>query len=361
MGVDLPVKGFEMIVEEMLTNFANDIQSIDTSDASDVAIKAKIYAARIVEVTNLLQIVADSAFVQDATDTYLDNLVAEKGLTRKAAVKATGTLRFSRSTADTIDRSIPTGTIVTTYPDAEGNTIDFQTTEDGVLLADNLSVDIPAEAIVAGVSGNVAVDKVTEPQGEYPAGIESVTNPTAFTGGTDEETNEELRDRYFEVARNPDNGGTPDDYENWSLSIAGVKSAKSLPLNRGNGTVDILIAATYGEPSNTLISEVQTYIDTKRPTGSDPLVIKATAKYIDVTATITPKDGYTLAEIQADIQQAITDYINSIPVGGVVRLTGIGNVIHDTSGVADYSVTEPTSNIELLSTEMALTGVITLS
>jgi uncharacterized phage protein gp47/JayE len=361
MGVELPVKDFETIVQEMLTDFANDIQGIDTSDASDVAIKAKIYAARIVEITNLLQIVADNAFVQDATDTHLEDLVAEKGLTRKAAVKATGTMRFSRSTADTIDRPIPAGTIVTTYPDVNGNTIDFQTTVDGVLTAGQLSVDIPAEAVTAGNSGNVASDKVTEPQGEYPSGIESITNSAAFTGGVDQELDDPLRDRYFLAAQNPDNGGTPTDYENWSLSIAGVESAKSLPLNRGNNTIDILITANGGVPSDALVADVQSYIDGKHPTGADPLVIKPTAVAVDVTATITTADGYALVDIQANIEQKITDYLKTVSIGGIVRVKGIGNAIYDTEGVADYSISAPSANLQLAGTEMAVKGVYTLS
>jgi uncharacterized phage protein gp47/JayE len=361
MGVDLPVKDFETIVEEMLTDFANDIQGIDTSDASDVAIKVKIYVARIIEITNLVQIVADNAFAQSAVGIHLENIVAEKGLTKKQAEEATGTLRFSRSTADTIDRPIAKGTIVTTYPDVDGNTIDFETTEDGVLPAGQLSVDIPAGAIVAGVSGNVAADKVTEPQGEYPAGIESVTNPSAFTGGIDEEQEEPLRDRYFLAAQNPDNGGTPTDYENWALSRAGVESAKSLPLNRGNNTIDILITANGGVPSDALVADVQAYIDSKHPTGADPLVIKPTAVSVDVTATIITADGYALVDIQANIEQAITDYLQSVSIGGVVRVKGIGNAIYDTVGVADYSISAPSANIQLAGTEMAVKGVYTLS
>lgn len=357
----MPIKDFDTIVEEMLLEFAENIDGIDTSDASDVAIKAKIYAARISEIVTLLQMVADNAFVQDATDIYLDNKVADRGLVRKKAVKATGTLRFSRTTPDTIDRTIPKGTVVTTYPDVNGETINFQTTVDGVLSAGQLTIDITAESVEAGVKGNVSNGKVTEPQGVYPTGIESITNPFDFTGGMDEESDDDLRKRYYSLAENPDNGGTPADYENWAKSIPAVKSARALPLNRGNGTIDILITTEGGIPSNELVTEVQTFIDGKRPTGADAIVIKPTAKLVDVTAVITPLTGYSLTDLQPMIEQSITQYFMTVPIGGIVRVTGIGNAIHDVVGVADYSLTLPTTNIQLGTTEMAVKGVYTLS
>ncbi len=350
----------EQIVEEMLTDFATEIDNANISDASDIAIKAKVYAAQINGLYYNLEWLKTQLVPQTATGVFLDYHAEEKGVFRKQAEKATGTLQFSRNIVDTVDRQIPAGTECSTKPDKEGNAIKFVTLVDAVLLEGSLLVDVAAEAINEGIAGNVATNTITEMTAP-PLGIDNVVNPLAFTGGSEKEDDDMLRERYLYACRNPENGGTKADYEKWAMSVSGVTSALCLPLNRGAGTTDIVIASNNGIPSQSTIDEVQSLIDSKRPIGCDAQAITPTTVSVDITLSVITQEGYQLADIQTNINENITNYINSIGLGGIVLINAIRNAIYDTEGIYDFELTAPITNIELESTELAVVGNITIS
>ena len=102
-----------------------------------------------------------------------DDLVCVDG------AKATGTVTFTGEAGATI----ASGTIVET---SDG--IQFKTTEAGTIEAEATTVDVAVEAILAGTTGNVAIDGIDV----IPKKIEdvtSVTNAAATTGGTDSTVN----------------------------------------------------------------------------------------------------------------------------------------------------------------------------
>lgn len=57
---------------------------------------------------------------------------------------------------------------------------------------------VPFRCTSTGPDGNVAADTITTITNPGSvAGITAVTNPAAFTGGRERETDEEFRDRYY--------------------------------------------------------------------------------------------------------------------------------------------------------------------
>ena len=61
------------------------------------------------------------------------------------------------------------------------------------------------------------------------AGIAAVTNDAPATGGYDEESDDELRERYYNDLRNPNNGGNQQAYIAWALSVPGVGRVRIFP------------------------------------------------------------------------------------------------------------------------------------
>ena len=106
---------------------------------------------------------------------------------RQGETKATGQVEFSRSgTTGTI--TIPSGSVVRV---ADGGP-EFKTTAAGQILNGFTdSGNIAVEALEAGSDGNVDADTIT--QMDAITGVETVTNPAATTGGTDEESDAEYR------------------------------------------------------------------------------------------------------------------------------------------------------------------------
>ncbi|CAB3764081.1 baseplate J/gp47 family protein [Paraburkholderia humisilvae] len=223
---------------------------------------------------------------------------------------------------------------------------------------------VPAQAIVAGVAGNREEGDVltlTVP----PLNVNANVTVVAMEGGTEIETPESLLARLLQRIRRPPAGGNKYDYWQWAMEVAGVAAAYVYPLRRGLGTVDVVIAASAGLPSDDVVKATQAHIDDQRPvTAKGSLVIKPTTKTYDVVAAVK-LDGVELATAQAAVDEAMAAYDAALSPGDTAILTRIGAVISDTPGIADYMLTEPAGNVvpvvDATAVEWCRLGSVTLT
>lgn len=123
----------------------------------------------------------------------LDDFVLMFGFTRFAAKRATGVITFSRPSAADQDYPIPAGTQVSTATAPE---VVFLTVAPATLLKGETSIDVPIQAVVGGESGNLAAATLTRMAQALYGFSAATTNFAPTTGGTNEETDAALRDRY---------------------------------------------------------------------------------------------------------------------------------------------------------------------
>lgn len=125
----------------------------------------------------------------------LDDFVALFGFTRLPAQRAQGSVTFTRPN----DTSAATTSLViapATQVVAQTNPLVYvQTMVSAVLPPGTLSQAVPVQAVQAGPRGNVAAGLLTTLVSTTP-GISTVVNPGALSGGTAEESDAELRDRF---------------------------------------------------------------------------------------------------------------------------------------------------------------------
>lgn len=201
------------------------------------------------------QQVLERGFASTTFGQYLDLRCEEHGLTRRAAVKATGQVTFT-GTPDTI---IPAGTQVSTSGSEQAPAIIFATTSEVTISAEG-TVNADIEAVEAGADGNVAAGTITL-LAQPIAGTTGVTNAAATTGGLNEENDATLLSRYLQKVRSPSAGGNKADYANWALEVTGVGGVSVVPVKDGPGTVSIAIIGTDKKPaSQELVDTVQNYI-----------------------------------------------------------------------------------------------------
>jgi len=300
----------------------------------------------------------DQSFVLGATEENLDKKAAEWGLTRKKATKAVTVCVLEKASPVSIDTPIGAGILVTTTPIGGSEPVYFVTTEATIIPAGSqYSNPVVTECTVAGLIGNVMTGEINL---SASTGIDGVSNTSHASGGTDTESDDDFRARILELLRTPVRGGTKADYEYWALSVSGVTDAKCYPLNRGPGTVDVLINTTSGVPPAILLQAVADYIETVRPIGADVDVVAPNPITVDVTVTLQAKTGYLVVDLVEPVRDAIDNYISSVAIGDVVRLTGIGNAVIDVSGVLDYVIISPAANVTLGNTDVAVPGVISV-
>ena len=149
-------------------------------------------AERLAEAQEDIGLVLSSVQIEHAEGAALDLLTALIGVRRHTAQHATGEVVFSRESPASIDYTIPRGTAIQT--DSRIEPIRFHTTTSARLEAGETEVAVPVEAEEGGVDGNMGANALVS-MPRPPSGIEAVTNPEPTEGGTERETDDELRDR----------------------------------------------------------------------------------------------------------------------------------------------------------------------
>ncbi|HOL44822.1 MAG TPA: baseplate J/gp47 family protein [Methanothrix sp.] len=134
--------------------------------------------------------------VLTATGAALDALVKDRlPFGRDPGTEARGTVKFSCIVTPSRDITIPKGTQVGAY-DTDGNMYLFETTQDAVLEAGMDHVYVDVVAVETGAKYNVAAGAVRLIMTPV-TGIDAVVNEYAMQGGTDQEDDESLRQRYI--------------------------------------------------------------------------------------------------------------------------------------------------------------------
>lgn len=135
--------------------------------------------------------------------TELDKFLALFGFGRQQATYASGFVRFSRDVASSLDIRIPARTqvmapgIVIVNPPNDGiQNVIYETSFEVTLPANQLFVDAPITAVIAGSAGNTAVGAITEFAATAIYGITGITNQAPISGGVDSESDDQLKVRF---------------------------------------------------------------------------------------------------------------------------------------------------------------------
>lgn len=332
------MKTIEEIYQLLLAAYT---QRTGTALAEDCDLAVRFYAAAAQLQALDIQTwwVLDQCFPQTAQGTYLDGHAMMRGITRRAATKAVGTLRFSVNSPAVVELTIAAGTACMTAGE-----IRFQTTADAVLAIGEQSVDVPAEALESGASGNVPPDSVTILTA-CPVGITSCTNPAAFSGGSDQEDDESLRTRVLESYLRLPNGANAAWYEQTAMSHEGVAAAQAVGRARGVGTVDVYIATEAGLPDGTLLEEVRADLQEKREIAVDVAVLAPEATAVDVTVEVAPSDNTSFETVKALVEQAVTVLFTGRMLGKPLLLAELGSRIYAVEGVENYRILSPAADV----------------
>jgi uncharacterized phage protein gp47/JayE len=226
------------------------------------------------------------------------------------------------------------------------------------------SVVVTAEAEEAGAAYNALVGTITG-LADITDGVTDVTNTTAFIGGADEEDMEEFRDRLLSFVRSP-HTGSKSDLELWAEEITGVEDATTF-VNDNLGVVTAGHATTRVSgpngsiPTAAVLDAVLANQQAKDIANITLHVATFTQLATNVTVDVTEAVGYTLAEITANVQQAIIDYINSVPVGGTVYVAGIVDAVFGLPGVANVAVTTPATDQTATNTQKRVAGTVSVT
>lgn len=252
-------------------------------------------------------------FIDGATGDALTTLVNDHyNLQRNAAIAAQGGVTFSRTTA-TAAGTIPTGTILATSFDADGNSIEYELLEDVTIPASGLgpfpsSGSASVRALTSGLASNAeagTIDRLISTIVFEPT--LTVTNQAATAGGTDEESDEDLRTRarnFFTTLRR----GTLAALEFGAIQTPSAGVAVATATENTDGTVTVRVTDANGNSTLQMVADVEAELENWRCAGTVVNVVGGNQALLNVTVTIPlagRRAGFDVLARNADIIGAV--------------------------------------------------------
>lgn len=332
---------YEGIVARMEQKF-EELAGYPADEASDVGIRIRVLAQEIYSVCAAVEWLKKQTFAQTATGAELEKRALERGVVRKPAVAAAGTLCFSLDEATWFDLKIPAGTVCR----SEGSgAMRYLTTEEGTLPAGETEAEVPARAELPGAAGNAEssmVDVLVTPV----AYVTAVLNTVPFTGGEDAESDESLRARLLADYAAPGNGSNAQWYRGEALTFDNVHSAGIVPRESGAGTVGVYLGGEGEAAPDEAVQKVRAALQERREIAVDVNVQPAQAVAVDVTASVVPKPGLDPAGVEYDCRIALRNYFKSLGVGDAATVSGMTVALMATGEIADCALSTPGKAVE---------------
>lgn len=318
----------------MLTTYEGE-SGFRPENESDVMLRLRVLAGEIYQERAYAEYILRQMFPTTAQGEYLDAHASQRGLTRKNGTRAVGAVTFYPVEEEHEAILIPAGTEVCTTDDL----LRFTTDNDAVLQENAGSVSVSATAQEIGSAYNILSGKIGIMVTPV-LGIALVGNQAGFTGGTDDESDEELRKRVTESYVNISNGANAAYYCSIALSVDGVYSASAVGCARGVGTVDVYACGRGSALPAATITEIQSLLDEKREVNVDVRACNPTAVNINLYIRLTVADGYDFNAVAGMVQAAVRNYINGLGIGKDLWLSDVGDVIYHVEGVSGYRFLE---------------------
>lgn len=372
----ISTKDFTTLVNNMVTSIQGATTVlVDFTIGSILRSLVEATASVVLWLESLILQVLAITRAATSTGADLDSWVADYGVTRIAAVAASGNVLFTRfNTAGSV--TILLGSKVQT---ADG-TQQYQVIADVTNIAYNAglggyvmnaavaSVTVKVQALTAAAAGNAASGVIIVIVGTIP-GVDRVTNVAQFTTGADAQSDAALRAQfvnYIASLSKATKGALA--YAITSVQL-GLKYViienQTFSGLAQNGYFYAIVDDGTGSPPAPLLTAIIASVDAVRPACSFFGIFAPLLQTVNVTLTVTVSSGYTGATVRALVQTAIQNYINTTTFGQTIPLSQISYLAYNASlGVANVTaVTLNSGVIDITSTFQTLSkfGTVTVS
>lgn len=314
LGQYLEKYTFENLIQSALDKVPDDIDKRQGSIIYDALAPA---CYQLAEMYMELRQVLLNSFVTTSYGEFLDNKVIEQGLTRYKATyaKKKAVCTFQDGTPATVQVGSRFSTINEETP-LTYKVIDVFKNEKNQV--------VPGEYILQcetiGTIGNVYIGDLLPIT--HINNLKSCKLTTLLVPARDEETDEELKDRFIlEVNQRPF-GGNVAQYDEEIRKIDGIGEVQIYPTWKGGGTVKCSIVDTeFNSVSEDLIKKVKNIIDPTENEGTGlglapigHVVTITTPQVVEVTieAKIHLITGYVIDQVKETIKKSINEYLKSL-------------------------------------------------
>lgn len=291
------------------------------------------------------------------------------------AAIATGKVQLTLTGPLGADYTIPAGLPLSTA----GGEADFVTTEDITFLAGVTTGEVLAQATVAGVIGNVPANTVTLLP-SAPLNVASVTNPTPFAAGAEEETPDQIRVRFAafiaslsratvaacefavsSVTLTDSEGIVTESVQRVAIEESAGHAILWIFNGSGNTSTEIVALAQkvidgYYDPLN------QTNVPGYRPAGVNVDVRPMIETTVNLACSVGLLPGHEQSTtIEDAVRDALHYELSVAKSGTTLPASVLINAGLSVPGVSTFVLTDPPGSIDIDANQALLPGTFTLT
>ena len=347
---------YEYILNKMLNSISDDIDKREGSVIYNAIAPA---AMELSEMYKKLSSTINSVFIDTAGSLFLDNLTKQFGIERNVATYAIKKGLFYDSNNQLMDVEIGKRFSLNTVIYVVHEKI-----ETGVY---------QMRCETAGEIGNIQSGNLLPI--DYIEGLSIAELTDILIPAVNEETDEEIKERFYNSVDSVAFGGNIADYKEKVKEIEGVGAVKVIPVWNGGGTVKLIILdSAYNSASLTLIENVQSAVGHEgngiAPIGHIVTTIAAENVDITINSTVTLEEGFEINVVKTAIEKAINEYLTEIKKGWenstslTVRIAHVESRMLDVDGVldvADTTINDASNNLILTNEQVPLLSEVVLN
>lgn len=313
IGDFLQIYTYQYLLEEALSTVPNMFDKREGSVIYD-AIAPACYI--LAEYYMQLYYAYQNTFASTASGDYLDRRTEEQGIYRQQATYAVKRGEFYNAAGSLMN--VPLGSRFSTISDANAVNyyVEDQYTVEGVPVVGVYRM----RCETAGTVGNeytgrlIAISNVP--------GLAEAILTDLLVPAQDTETDDQLRDRFFNLTGFKSFSGNVAQYTEITLDQDGVGAVQVYPVWNGGGTVKLsIVDPQYNPVSEDFMNTIGEIIDPENYSGQGiglaPIdhhvtISTATEVTLNISANISFEDGLSISALQAPIETAVGTYIDEI-------------------------------------------------
>lgn len=340
--MQLSLRNFATLVEQSAAAVqANVSQILDFSAGSVLRAILEANASVALWLQWLILLVLQTARLATSSGTDADSFGADFGFTRLPAVAAQGAVTFSRYSPSQ-PTLIPVGTLISTSDGVTQFSVVADTANaawnaslNGYMLGIGVaSITTPVAAIQLGAMGNVLPNTITLLSSPI-AGVDTVVNAAALTGGVNAEPDAAFRSR-FQGFMDSRSRATVQAITYAVLSLQQNLSCTILENTDvagmfSPGTFVVTVDDGSGSPPASLLSNAQAAVESVRPVGSTFALRGPTKVVADISLTLVLAPGADAGATSASVSAAVSSFVNTLPVGAGLSYTRLAQLAYDSS------------------------------
>lgn len=323
--------------EQMLVATLNALQKnagiSSISPGSIARAFAEAIHSEISDLYNSLKVSIEQSNLSTASGINLDMIGTLYNVQRRTISselvpeRVTGNIEFYLNTTHSSTVTVPKGTLVYNDTTAFSSTqYQYELSSDVVIVTGNTRAYGSVKAKFADNNVTASRNTLTKHNFISPPGIiVYCNNPKEVYSSLNSESDDNYRRRIVSAIRGSASG-TAESVRFAALSVKGVRDVKIREASLGVGTCDIVVIPETQAGITTMSQLVYEKIKSVKPVGINMNLRIATKKLVNVSATLTLREGTTGAIARSVENQSkifLNRYLNSLTIGDSVSISEI--------------------------------------